>query len=71
MLDSLGQRYGCLPSEILARGDTIDIGVLVTSLAWQRERDARAQSGQEMPLNSGYSTDQLKSMLDRVKNSDN
>lgn len=67
MLDSLGQRYGCLPSEILARGDTIDIGIMVKSIAWYNERDRRTEQGLEMPKNYGYSTEQLKAMIDKVK----
>jgi hypothetical protein len=67
MLDSLGQRYGCLPSEILAKGDVLDISIMIKSIAWHNERESRRQEGLSMPNNQGYTTEQLLSKLNRVK----
>jgi len=64
MLDSLGQRYGCLPSEILARGDIIDIGIMVKSIAWHNERAERERQGLAMPV-TGYSQTELQAILER------
>jgi hypothetical protein len=66
MLDTLGQRYGCLPSEILAKGDSIDIKIMTTSIAWHNERERRAQEGYKMPNNHGYTTEELLKMKERM-----
>ena len=68
MLDSLGQRYGCLPSEILAKGDVVDIGVMIKSIAWHNEREARSRLGLEMPVSHKYSTEDLQAMVERTRN---
>jgi hypothetical protein len=68
MLDSLGQRYGCLPSQLLAQGDVLDISIMVKSIAWHNEREARSRSGMEMPVNHNYSNDELQAMLERTRN---
>ena len=68
MLDTMAQRYGCLPSSILARGDTLDINIMTRAISWHNERHARSERGQAMPSNFGYDTKQLQSMLDGVRN---
>lgn len=70
MLDSMGQRYGCLPSEILARADTIDISIMVKSIAWHNERDRRTKEGLAMPTNHGMSTEQLQEMIKQAKDTE-
>lgn len=67
MLDTLAQRYGCLPSEILAKGDTLDINIMTRAIAWHNERQIRAEQGLTMPHNHGYSEDQLLAMIEKVK----
>lgn len=67
MLDTMAQRYGCLPSEILARGDTLDIAVMCRATAWNNERMDREQRGQSMPSNYGYNSNELQAMLDKAK----
>lgn len=51
----------------MARGDVLDISILVKSIAWHNERNKREQIGQKMPNNHGYSTDQLMDMFKKVK----
>ena len=67
MLDTMAQRYGCLPSSILARGDTLDINVMTRAIAWHNERQERAEKGQAMPSSFGYNTKELQAMLDGVR----
>jgi len=67
MLDSLAERYGLLPSEIMAKGDTLDIVVLVRSSEYYRERAARQEKGMSMPTVTQYTQDQLQAMIDQVK----
>lgn len=66
----MGQRYGCLPSEILARADTIDISIMVKSIAWHNERDRRHRDGEMMPTNHGMSNEQLMDMIKQTKESE-
>ena len=66
MLDSIGQRYGCLPSEVLARGDTLDIEVLIRSVAWQNNRERELMSGTKT-VDHGLSVDEMQAMLSRVR----
>jgi hypothetical protein len=67
MLDSMAQRYGCLPSDILARGDTIDVEVLVRSVAWHNESQVRNQRGQSMPVQTAHRTEDLKRMMEAAR----
>lgn len=67
MLDSLAERYGLLPSEIMARGDTLDILVLVRSSEYYRERATRQEQGLSMPTVTQYTQDELRAMIDGVK----
>lgn len=67
LIDAMGQRYGILPSDILARGDSIDVGIMVKSMEWHNERERRAKEGQTMPNNFGHTTEQLQAMLARAR----
>ena len=67
MLDSMAQRYGCLPSSILARGDTLDITIMTRAIAWHNEREKRSEKGLAMPSSGGYKTEELQAMLDKVR----
>lgn len=50
MLDRLAQRYGCLPSEVLQRADTLDIYVLNVSAKWENHQNEHSQNGKVPPL---------------------
>lgn len=58
-LDTLGERYGMLPSEVLARGSTLDISVMDAALSYHDYQTKRSQgkyAGQE-------TTEELQEML--------
>ena len=45
LIDSLAERYGCLPSKVLSEGDTFDLMVLDVSLTYRKyEEELRAGS---------------------------
>jgi hypothetical protein len=67
MLDSMAQRYSCLPSDILAKGDTLDLTIMTTAIHWHNERQKRQEQGLAMPSNHGYSTEALQDMLKRAR----
>lgn len=59
MLDSLAHRYGCLPSEVIARATTLDLFVIDAAISYDNYQQ-RLQSGQ---LAEEYSTTELQSMM--------
>jgi hypothetical protein len=69
MLDSVATRYHLLPSEVMARADTLDLMVMDVAQGWhhyqQRVADARNQGlpppAPDIPLNK------LQEMLERVR----
>lgn len=69
MLDTMASRYHLLPSEIIAKGDTLDYYVLDAALSWHRhaEQQARAQAeGKPAPIS--MPVNKLQDMLDSVRN---
>lgn len=66
LLDRVAQRYGCLPSEVLLRADTLDIHVLNVSAAWENHQQAHSQSGKVPPL---VPASRLQKMMQSVKQS--
>ena len=64
MLDRLAQRYGCLPSEVLQRADTLDIYVLNVSAKWENHQSEHSQSGKVPPL---VPQQKLEEMLQAVR----
>lgn len=59
MLDSLAHRYGCLPSEVIARATTLDLFVIDAAISYDNYQQ-RLQSGK---LAEEYSTTELQSMM--------
>ena len=69
MLDSLATRYHCLPSEVVQRGDTLDILVMDIALDWERHQREQAEakhSGKPAPAPK-MTQSELKAMIDRVR----
>ena len=64
-LDTVAQRYGVLPSELLRRGDTLDLKCVELALAYEKHLNKKSQSGTVQ--DHGYTQDQLKNMIERVK----
>ncbi len=65
MLDALSQRYGLLPSELLRRGDTMDVHVLDVAQSYQDYVRTKAETGREPAPR--LSQDQLQEMMSKVK----
>jgi hypothetical protein len=49
-LDGLAQRYGVLPSYLLAHGDSLDVLVATTAIEYQEWRQDKKSKGQK-PVN--------------------
>jgi len=69
MLDMMAHRYGCLPSQLYANGNSLDIWVFETSMAYQdyQRKMEQARNGKgpipapDIPVNT------LQEMMDKVK----
>lgn len=62
-LDTLGERYGLLPSEVLRRGSTLDIYVMDAALTYREYQSKKSQgkyAGQD-------TTDELLQMVKKAK----
>jgi len=70
LIDSLANRYSCLPSEIVRKGDTFDVYVLMQALTIRSYHDRKAdamQTGTTPPLKKNYSQDELQDIVNRSK----
>lgn len=69
LIDTLASRYHCLPSEIVARGDSLDVYIVTEALEIRSYHDRRADalnSGQ-MPPTKNYTQEQLQEIVKRSK----
>ena len=70
-LDNLSFRYGCLPSEALARATTFDLSVLHVSSQWQNyNANGGTDESKKVKYNSqnhGLSTEDMLAMQARAK----
>lgn len=64
MLDSLAKRYGCLPSEVLQRSDSLDILVLNTASKWEKHCEENSKDGKVPPM---IPASELQDMMARVR----
>jgi hypothetical protein len=69
LIDAVASRYHCLPSEVLARGDTLDLFILNTAIAIQnyhRELEQAKENGTQPPKRN-LSQDAMKQMIQKVR----
>lgn len=62
MLDALGERYGMLPSQVLANANTLDIWVFDVAISYREAQDAKAQG--KAPK---VSQDQLQRLMENAR----
>jgi hypothetical protein len=67
MLDSMAERYGVLPSEILRRADTLDITVMTAAIAYRNEQMEKANDPNYVPKSKEPSQAEMLAMLERVR----
>ena len=63
ILDTLGERYGMLPSEVLARSSTLDLFVLDAATTWHNYQSNKAQG----KYADQYTTEDMASMLEKAR----
>jgi hypothetical protein len=70
MLDGLATRYKLLPSEVLSRGDTLDVLVMDRAQAWeqyQRDLYESKTQGRAPPPPKNIPKTELQALLDSVR----
>ena len=65
-IDSLGKRYGMLPSEILERSNTFDLYIMDAALTFENYHHKKSMNNGVEPAPE-YSTDELLAMLNQNK----
>lgn len=63
-LDTIGERYGMLPSEILARGSTLDIYVMDVALSYHEHQRKKAEKKVDADM---FEPDDLAAMMARAQ----
>lgn len=65
-IDSLGKRYGMLPSEVLGRSNTFDLYIMDVALSFEQFHHKKQMNNGNDPLPE-YTTDELLQMLNKNK----
>lgn len=62
MLDTLGERYGILPSEVLSRASTLDLYIMDVAMSWHDHQHRKA-TGQPQD----FTKEEMQEMLARAR----
>ena len=65
-IDSLGKRYGMLPSEVLERSNTFDLYIMDAALTFENYHHKKSMNNGVAPA-PDYSTDELLAMFNKNK----
>jgi len=65
-IDSLGKRYGMLPSEVLERSNTFDLYIMDMALTFENYHHKKSMNNGKDPL-PDYTTDELLAMFNKNK----
>lgn len=68
-IDSLGKRYGMLPSEVLERSNTFDLYIMDAALTFENYQHKKSVNNGKEPLDN-YSQDQLLEIFNKNKKKD-
>jgi hypothetical protein len=63
LLDTMAERYGLLPSEVISRATTFDIFVADTAIGYRNFLHDKAQGRAHVYKPESYSQDELMSIL--------
>ena len=65
-IDTLGKRYGMLPSEVIGRANTFDLYIMDMALAFENYHHKKSMNGGKDPV-PDYTTDELLAMVAKGK----
>jgi hypothetical protein len=66
LVDTLSERYGILPSEVMTRANTFDVFIADTAIGYRNAVQERAMNGGRAPTPE-YKQSDLQNMLDKVR----
>jgi hypothetical protein len=66
MIDSLGKRYGMLPSDILSRATTFDLYIMDASLTFENYHHKKAMNNDREPI-PDFTTNELQDILNKSR----
>ena len=69
-LDSLGKRYGMLPSEVISKANTFDLYVMDAAMAFENFHHKKSMNNGIDPI-PDYTTDELLAMVAKGKDQQN
>jgi hypothetical protein len=65
-IDTLGKRYGMLPSEVIGRANTFDLYIMDMALTFENYHHKKSMNGGKDPI-PDYTTDELLEMVAKGK----
>jgi hypothetical protein len=66
LIDTLSERYGMLPSEVITRANTFDVFIADTAIGYRNVIQERSMNGDKAPTPE-YKQSDLQNMLDKVR----
>lgn len=66
-VDFVAQRYGCLPSQVLKSGDSIDIKIAAFAVQHESYLAKKEKNKAEGKITPELSVDEMKAMIQRVR----
>jgi hypothetical protein len=69
-IDSLGKRYGMLPSEVISRANTFDLYIMDAALTFENYHHKKAMNNGRDPM-PDYNVDELQQMMNKAKETSN
>jgi hypothetical protein len=69
-IDTLGKRYGMLPSEVIGRANTFDLYIMDAALAFENYHHKKSMNNGKDPI-PDYTTDELLSMVAKQEDQTN
>ena len=66
LIDTLSERYGILPSEVMTRATTFDVFIADTAIGYRNIVQERAMNGDKKPQ-AEYKQEDLMKMLERTR----
>lgn len=67
MLDGVAQRYGVLPSELLDKGNSLDITIATLAQEYVNRKTAEANGETVVKTAPKLTVEEMQAMVDRVK----
>ena len=67
MLDGVAQRYGVLPSELLDKGNSLDITIANLAQEYVNRKTAEANGQHTTRAAPNLTVEEMQAMIDRVK----